>query len=257
MMASSSTTAEDPLRQAQARISELEAALKASESKAEAATKELQHFVYAASHDLQEPLRAIGTYCELLERLYEKDEQARELSAFITTGVSSMNLLIQNLLTYSRLNQSPPLTNVNLSAAVQSALFKLGPMIKECEASVQFDGLPSITAHEIQVGHLFEQLLKNSILYRRGQPDIKILAEDGDLEGEAVQIVRVKDNGIGIEPQFLSQVMLPFKRLHSKKYPGNGLGLAICDKIMRAHNGKIWIESDGANGTTVCLAFPY
>jgi light-regulated signal transduction histidine kinase (bacteriophytochrome) len=256
-MGSSSMPDEDPLRQALARVAELEAALKASESKADAAGKELQHFVYAASHDLQEPLRAIGTYCELLERLYHQDEQARELSAFITTGVTSMNSLIQNLLTYSRLNPSPPLSHVSLDAAVQSVLFKLRPMIQASSSSVHFEGLPSINAHEIQVGHLLEQLLKNAILYRRESPVIQITAEDGDVNAGAAQIIKVKDNGIGIDPQFVAQVMLPFKRLHSKKYPGNGLGLAICDKIMRAHNGKVWIESDGATGTTVCLAFPY
>jgi hypothetical protein len=256
-MASRSTPVDDPLQQAQARIAELEAALKASESNAEAANKELQQFVYAASHDLKEPLRAIGAYCQLIERLYEQDAQARELSGFVTTGVAAMNTLVDNLLTYSRLNPSPPLNNVNLSAALQSTLYKLGSAIQESGAVVQFDSLPDITAHEIQLGHLFEQLLKNSILYRREQPLIEITAEEGDFDGGDAQIIKVKDNGIGVEPQFLAQVFIPFKRLHSKKYPGNGLGLAICAKIMQAHNGKIWIESDGVTGTTVCLAFPY
>jgi signal transduction histidine kinase len=148
------------------------------------------------------------------------------------------------------------LTNVRLNAAIQAALFKLEVSIKEAGAVIRFADLPEIPANETQVGHLFEQILINAILYRRGQPEIEISAEETEVDGSVVQLIRVKDNGIGIEPQFLTQVVQPFKRLYGKQYPGNGLGLAICDKIMRAHNGKLWLESDGQCGTTVHLTFP-
>jgi len=255
-MASSSISTDDALKAALARVAELESALQQSERAAKTANQELQHFVYAASHDLQEPLRAITTYSQLLERLYASDAQAHELTAFITQGSARMNALLQSLLTYSRMNLSPLRTNLSLNAAVQTALFKLSPMVKESGAVVRCKDLPQIAAHEVQMGQLFEQLLSNSFLYRRDKPLVEISAEESEVDGDAAQVIHIKDNGVGIEPQFLAQVMLPFKRLHGKDYPGNGLGLAICEKIMRAHNGKLWLESDGLNGTTAHLAFP-
>jgi len=249
-MASTSISPDDQLKQALARVAELETALAAAQ-------QELQHFVYAASHDLQEPLRAITTYSQLIERLYADDPQTHELTGFITTGVARMNSLLHALLTYSRVNLSPNLTSVKLDGAVQSALFKLAPVIKESGAVVHFSGLPEIAAHEVQMGQLFEQLLSNALLYRREPPVVQILSEETELDGGPAQLICVKDNGVGIEPHFCSQVLLPFKRLHGKEIPGNGLGLAICEKIMRAHKGKLWLESDGVSGTSAFLAFPF
>jgi light-regulated signal transduction histidine kinase (bacteriophytochrome) len=248
---------DDELNKALARVAELEKALAASERVARNAQQELQHFVYAASHDLQEPLRAITTYSQLIERIYANDADTHELTGFITTGVTRMNALLQSLLTYSRVNLSPPLSHVNLQSAVQTALFKLSSAVQASGAVVRCDGLPEIAAHEVQMGQLFEQILANAILYRRETPVVEITAEESEVDGEAAKVICVKDNGVGIEPQFLSQVMRPFKRLHGKDFPGNGLGLAICEKIMRAHQGKIWLESDGVNGTRVYLAFRF
>lgn len=255
-MASPTKLSQDPLAEALARVAELEAELAISRGVAQSATQELQSFVYAASHDLQEPLRAITSYSQLLERLYSNDPQTHELTAFITAGVKRINALLHKLLTYSRVNPSPAFTTVDLNAAVQAALFTLAPAIKDSGAVIHISDLPSIPAHEIQMGQLFEQLISNAILFRRQQPEIIISAEDGDLNGEAAQFIKITDNGVGIEPQFFDQVLLPFKRLHGKEYPGNGIGLAICDKIMRAHKGKLWFQSDGHTTTTVYLAFP-
>jgi histidine kinase len=255
-MASSSISTNDSLRKALDRVAELEEALRVSELGAGLASQDLQHFVYAASHDLQEPLRAITTYAQLLERLYQDDPQTHELAGFITTGVLRMNSLLQSLLTYARLNPSPPLRQVNLNGPVEAALYKLTPVITETGAVVEFDSLPEIAAHEIQLGQLFEQLISNALLFRRGAPVIRISADERELEGDHWQVIRVEDNGVGIEPQFLMQVVQPFKRLHGKDFPGNGLGLAICDKVMRAHKGKFWLESDGSTGTSVYAAFP-
>ena len=256
-MASTSPGTDDLLAKALARVAQLEADLQSSQLIAQTASQELQHFVYAASHDLQEPLRAVTTYAQLLDRLYANDEQARELTSFITGGVSRMNTLLHKLLAYSRVNPAPAFTTVNLNAAVQAALYKLAAAISESSAVIRFADLPSIAAHEIQMGQLFEQLLSNAILFCREQPQINISAEEGEIDGDPSQIIKITDNGVGIESQFLQQVLLPFKRLHGKDFPGNGLGLAICDKIMRAHKGKLWLESDGQSCTTVNLAFPY
>jgi light-regulated signal transduction histidine kinase (bacteriophytochrome) len=257
-MASTSQTADDPLTTALARVAELEAELQASQRSAQSANQELQHFVYAASHDLQEPLRAITTYSQLLARLYSNDAEARELTEFITSGVTRMNGLLQNLVAYSRVNQSPVLSSVKLGSAVQATIFKLANAIKESGAVIRCADLPEIPAHEVQVCQLFEHILSNSLIYRRrDKPEVEISAEEGELDGDPAQIVKIRDNGVGIEQQFLMQVIQPFKRLHGKEFPGNGLGLAICDKIMRAHKGKLWIESDGSSWTAVHLAFPY
>ncbi len=245
----STSSSPDPLQNALARVAELEEALRAS-------NQELQHFVYAASHDLQEPLRAITTYSQLLERQYASDPHGLELIAFIKDGVVRMTTLLQSLLVYSRMNPAPALRNVNLDAPLQEVLFKLSPLVQATGATISRSELPEITANEAQISQLFEQIISNSLIYRRDVPEIEISSEEREIAGEIAQVVRIKDNGVGIEQQFISQVIQPFKRLHSKQFPGNGLGLAICDKIMRAHNGKLWLESDGATGTIVYLAFP-
>jgi light-regulated signal transduction histidine kinase (bacteriophytochrome) len=216
--------------------------------------QELQHFVYAASHDLQEPLRAITAYSQLLERLYEGDEQARELTSFITTGVARMNALLQNLVLYSRIGASTARSQTQLAAAVQVALFKLSAEIKESAARIDYSDLPTVNAHEVQMGLVFENILRNSLLFRGADPPhIQISCREDD---DGYQI-SVRDNGTGIETRFLNQVLLPFKRLCGKEVPGNGLGLAICDKVIKAHGGRLWLESDGKNGVTVNFTLPY
>jgi len=257
-MASTSHSLDDPLAQALARVAQLEAELQASQRAVQTANQELQHFVYAASHDLQEPLRAITTYSQLLERMYASDPAASEFTAFIISGVIRMNSLLHNLLTYSRVNQSPVLQIIRVGAVLQATLFKLAGAIKESGAVIDCADLPEIPAHEGQLSHLFEQILSNSLLYRGPEkPEVEISAKEGELDGDPAQIIMIKDNGVGIEEQFLTQVIQPFRRLHGKEVPGNGLGLAICEKIMRAHKGRLWIESDGRSWTAVHLAFPY
>jgi len=251
------TSSSDDLSKALARVAELEAALQISEANAKTANEELRNFVYAASHDLLTPLRTMNTYAQLLERLYANDSQASELTGFLLSGVASMKNLLEGLLLYSRIKPAPILSNVPLSAAVQSVLFKLAPAIQKSGAAVRFADLPVLTAHETQVCQLMEQILLNSILYRgKEKPQIEISADEGELDGDTAYIVRIKDNGCGIEEEYLSQVLQPFKRLHGPEYPGSGLGLAICHKIMRAHRGKLWIESDGVTGSAIFAAFP-
>ncbi|HMF77585.1 MAG TPA: ATP-binding protein [Bryobacteraceae bacterium] len=208
----------------------------------------LQHFVYAASHDLQEPLRMVLSYAQLLQRQLPDDERAREFTSFIISGVDRMSSLIQNLLAYSRVGTSKRRSTVQLDACLQWALLKLAPAIKESGATVTSASLPEIEADETEMAQVFENLLSNALKFRHAAPpQIQVSAEEGSGEW----LLSVRDNGSGVDPRFLEQVLLPFKRLHGKQIPGSGLGLAICEKIVRAHRGRIWLESDGQQGTTV------
>ena len=216
--------------------------------------QELQHFVYAASHDLQEPLRAVTSYAQLLERIYASDEQARELTSFITDGAARMNALLQNLVLYSRIGASNTRSQTQLAAAVQVAQFKLSEEIKASSARIDFDELPTVSAHEVQMGLVFENIFRNALLFKGAEPPhIRVSSHEADDGYE----ISVRDNGTGIEPRYLSQVLLPFQRLCGKDVPGNGLGLAICDKVIKAHGGRLWLESDGKNGVSVNFTLPY
>lgn len=220
---------------------------------AQSATAELQHFVYAASHDLQEPLRSISTYTQLLHRDYAKDKQATEFAGFVNDGVTQMNALIRDLLTYSRTGNSGRRSSVNLSAPVQWALFKLATPIKETGASITHQDLPDVEIDDAQIAMLFENLLSNAIKFRgEAAPVVEISSEEN---GEGYTI-SVRDNGVGIDPRFHDQVFLPFKRLHGKNIPGTGLGLAICRKIVQAHGGRMWVESDGKAGSNFKFTLP-
>lgn len=217
------------------------------------ANDELQQFVYAASHDLQQPLRSIGTYAQLLQREYSGDKQATEFTSFIVDGTNQMNQLVRDLLTYSRTGTSIRRTNIRLNAPLQWALLKLAEPIRETSAKVEAGDLPEVQADEMQIAQVFDCLIGNAIKYRGSRtPEIAISAEE-DSKGFTIS---VKDNGEGIEPRFHEQVFVPFKRLHGKEIPGSGLGLAISRKIVRAHGGTIWVESDGGNGSTVKFTLP-
>jgi light-regulated signal transduction histidine kinase (bacteriophytochrome) len=241
-------------------LAESTAALKKAQEEAERnliaaqnATAELQHFVYAASHDLQEPLRSISTYTQLLHRDYAKDKQATEFAGFVHDGVTQMNALIRDLLTYSRTGNPGRRSSVNLSAPVQWALFKLAAPIKETGARITHGDLPDVEIDDAQIALLFENLLSNALKFRGDvSPVVEISAEENG-EGYAIS---VRDNGVGIDPRFHDQVFLPFKRLHGKNIPGTGLGLAICRKIVQAHGGRIWVESDGKAGSNFKFTLP-
>ena len=225
----------------------------ASQSEAEAARAELQHFVYAASHDLQEPLRAIVAYAQLLERHLSGDEKAREYIGFIVGGASRMSALLKDLLTFSRAGSGERRQIVNSNVAAQAALLKLAPKIKELSAEVKRESLPEVYADESELTWLFEQLIGNALRFGRGgRPAITVRAEQGNGE----YVFSVADNGPGIESAFHEEVFLPFKRLQGKDVAGSGLGLAISSKIVRAHGGRIWVESDGKTGTTVKFTLP-
>ncbi len=218
-----------------------------------AAQEELQYFVYAASHDLQQPLRAIGTHAQLLQRQIPDNERIREFTTVIVQNAAQMNKLITNLLTYSRSGNTAQCAPLKLNAPLQWALFNLEKDIQQCGAQVISGELPEAFADEKQMVTVFENLLTNSLKYRGAEPPrVEVAGEPGD----EFHTVWVRDNGVGIKPEFHEKVFEPFKRLHGKEIPGSGLGLSICRKILRAHRGKIWVESDGVHGSTVKFTVP-
>ena len=260
--------AEDELQQLRdenARLKEANAALTAECKEAaesaeqhllavQAANEELQQFAYAASHDLQEPLRSIATYAQLLERRYAGDANASEYTHFIVDGVNRMNVLIRDLLTYSRTGNSPKRTTVQLDALVQWSLLNLQQAVQETKAEVTYGGLPEISVDESQMVQVFQNLLSNALKYRSEEPPkIRITAE----EGPTSYTIAVADNGQGIQPRFHKQVFGVFKRLHGREVPGTGIGLALCRKIVESHGGQIWVESDGENGATFKFTLPF
>ncbi len=217
------------------------------------AEEQLRQFLYAASHDLQEPLRAILTYSELLERQLTHDATAREFLCFITGGANRMKELLQHIAVYARAGSAKQRTVISLNLPLQRALLKLAPDIQSCGARIIRNPLPEAIADEAEIAQVFENLIGNSLKFRSAsEPEIVISAEQGSEDCT----VTLRDNGLGLEPRFCEHALLPFKRLHTGHIAGSGLGLAICDKILRAHNGRIWLESDGSHGVTVRFTLP-
>ena len=214
---------------------------------------ELQHLIYAAAHDLKQPLRTISNYAQLLQRQYRGDHNASELTSFIVGAVNEMTKLIEDLLKYSRLGNSPRRTQVNLNAIVQWALVTLQKRIGETDAQIRCGDLPEVAIDESQFVQVFQQLFSNALNFRgSGPPVIEVTAE----EQEDVCLISVRDNGQGIDSRFHEQIFEPFKRLHGKEVPGSGLGLALCRKVVQAHGGKIWVESDGTHGSVFKISVP-
>jgi len=217
-------------------------------------SEQLQQFLYAASHDLQEPLRGIITYAQLLDRQFAADPANHEYTAFILTGALRMRDLLQQLLVYSRAGIAKQRKVINLNVPLQMALLKLAPEIRASGVRIIRDSLPEAIGDENEISQVFQHILNNSLKYQRSEatPEITITAEQGS--GECT--ISLRDNGVGIDPRFCEQVLLPFKRLHGPEVPGSGLGLAICQKIVFAHQGRIRIESDGSHGTAVSFTLP-
>lgn len=219
------------------------------------ANSELQQFAYAASHDLQEPLRTMSSYAQLLERRYGGDKEASEYTAFIVEGVSRMHMLISDLLTYSRVGAASELksTSFELGNALQWALLNLDHSMREHKATVTFDDLPEVIANESQMTQLFQNLLSNSLKYKGAFPP---LIHVGVESSPDEWVISVRDNGEGIKPEYADHIFGVFKRLHGREVTGTGIGLAICRKIVENHGGRIWAESDGKNGSNFRFTLP-
>jgi light-regulated signal transduction histidine kinase (bacteriophytochrome) len=219
---------------------------------------ELQQFAYIASHDLQEPLRMITSYLELLERRYkgQLDEKADKFIAYAVDGATRMQTLINDLLSYSRVgSRSQDLELVDCEKILQNVLTNLQMAIKQNNAIITHTPLPRVSADPSQLTQLFQNLISNSIKFRREDPP-QIHLEVQDTDGK--WLFTLQDNGIGMEVQYLERIFIIFQRLHSKtEYPGTGIGLAVCKKIVERHGGNLWVESQHGQGSTFYFTIPH
>jgi light-regulated signal transduction histidine kinase (bacteriophytochrome) len=218
---------------------------------------ELEQLTYISSHDLQEPLRMVASYLQLLEQRYggRLDSDAHEFIEFAVDGARRMQALIDDLLAFSRVGtRAQPLQPTDCMAVVETAIRSVRVAIKESGTRITYDPLPTVTGDATQLMQLFQNLIVNAIKFRRDQgPEIHIHAEPED----GFWRFSVQDNGIGIAPEYFDRIFVMFQRLHSRStYPGTGIGLAICQKIVMRHGGRIWVESTPGTGSTFQFTLP-
>jgi len=219
--------------------------------------QELEKFAYVVSHDLQAPLRSIKMFAELLAQEYRDklNSQADEYIDYITDSAERMQILIKDLLAYCRAGKNEQTwISVDLKDVINNVLRDLEASIKESKAKIKIDRLPIVQANPREINQLFQNLISNGIKFRgKDTPCIEINAQSQQQQW----LISVKDNGIGIEPQYQDKIFQIFQRLHSlEEYPGTGVGLAICQKIVERHGGSIWVESQPNRGSTFYFTLP-
>jgi len=220
--------------------------------------EELAQFAYIASHDLQEPLRMVASYTQLLSKRYKGklDSDADEFISFAVDGASRMQRLIQDLLAYSRAGTNgQALRETSSEDALKEALTNLRATMEESGAVVTHDSLPAITTDGTQLAQVFQNLVGNAIKYRG--PEVPRVHVSATKNGGEEWIFSVRDNGLGIDPQYFERIFILFQRLHGRKeFKGTGIGLAICKKIVERLGGRIWVESQPEKGSTFYFALP-
>jgi signal transduction histidine kinase len=238
--------------------------LKNSDEKVKSRTEELQRsnaelgqFAYISSHDLQEPLRTIAGYLQLIERRYKGklDKDADEFIDFAVGGAHRLQSIINDLLQFSRVGtRGKPFVRVDVNTIIQDVVESMQNTIENSGAEINYSDLPIIYADSNQLRQLFQNLISNSIKFRKGEPpEIRITAT----RQEDKWLFTIYDNGIGISAEYYDKIFIAFKRLHTQdKYPGTGIGLAICRKIVERHGGRIWVESITDKGSTFYFTIP-
>ncbi|HEY3741562.1 MAG TPA: ATP-binding protein [Bryobacteraceae bacterium] len=241
----------------ESRVNERTAALLASNTALQQSNDDLNQFVYAASHDLQEPLRLVALYSQLLRQRCGASlgEQVRQCLSFILDGAFRMEALLKDLLSYSLVGaaQEGPARPIACADVLEKVLLNLQPSMVQNEAVVSYGDLPTIESHEYRLIQLFQNILGNAIKYRgTDAPRIAIKASRRPEDW----LFSIEDNGIGIKPEYYRQVFGIFKRLHGSKYPGTGIGLAICQRVVESYGGTIWVESTPGQGSVFHFTLP-
>jgi PAS domain S-box-containing protein len=230
------------------------------------ANEDRKQFSFAVSHDLQEPLRMIAIYSELLVKGYRGriDDDASALLGFISKGAEQMQQLLANLLVYTSMGEeaSDPAAPIYLNSIVEKVIEDLRAASEESGANITHDDLPAVRGHAVHFAQLFRNLIANAIKYRGDQkPQIRISAEriaggPKTIDPQGEWRFAVADNGIGISPRYHAKLFDAFHRLHGKEIPGTGMGLAICKRVVERYGGRIWVESQGGQGTTFYFTLP-
>jgi signal transduction histidine kinase len=218
---------------------------------------DLEQFAYVASHDLQEPLRMVAAYTQLLAERYrgKLDADADKFIGYACEGAQRMQVLIQDLLAFSRIGRKEgALASVDCNAVMRDVMQTLSVSIEQSGATVTYGTLPEVWADNTQMVQLFQNLIGNAIKFRGAEPpDVCVQAEKKDREW----MFSVSDNGIGIAPEDADRIFAVFQRLHARtEYPGNGIGLAICKKIVERYGGRLWVESQAGSGSTFKFTLP-
>jgi light-regulated signal transduction histidine kinase (bacteriophytochrome) len=236
---------------------QVEKRLKQSLEELARSNTDLEQFAYVASHDLQEPLRMVTGYTQLLARRYKGhlDADADEFIAYAVDGATRMQRLLNDLLAYSRVStRGADFQSTDCEEVLAQTLTNLKVMMEESEAVVTHDPLPTVIADEVQLGQLFQNLIGNALKFHGAEPPrvhVSVVQQDREW------VFSVCDNGIGIDPAYVERIFVIFQRLHSQQqYPGTGIGLAICKKIVERHGGRIWVESEPGKGATFYFTLP-
>ena len=232
-------------------------ALQSTLAELERSNAELQQFAYVASHDLQEPLRMISSYVQLLERRYRNrlDQDADDFITYAVDGSKRMQRLINGLLLYSRVGtHGRPFELIDCETVLDKTLANLRMLLTESGAQVTHDPLPTLKGDSTQLLRLFQNLIDNACKFR--DDDVPQIHVSARLE-RSQWLFSVSDNGIGIDPEYADRIFIIFQRLHSREeFPGTGLGLAICKKIVERHGGRIWVDFGNHKGATFCFTIP-
>lgn len=232
--------------------------LRSSVTKLRHSNTELERFAYVASHDLQEPLRTVASYVQLLRRKYKDklDGEAQEYIDFAVDGSKRMSQLLKDLLAYSRVGtEDKNFTDVDCVASLNVALGNLGSAITKSEATLNIGSLPNVEGDAVQLSQLFQNIVGNAIKYRSHDRPLIVDITAEEVDGEWVFMV--KDNGIGIDPKHFDRIFTIFQRLHlQEEYDGTGIGLALCERIIWRHEGRIWLESVPGEGSTFYFSLP-
>ncbi len=239
------------------KLEETQRALQNAVTELQRSNQELEQFAYVASHDLQEPLRKIASFCNLLESRYAEqlDDRGNTYLHYIVDGAMRMQALVNDLLLYSRVTtRGKEFLPTKMNDVVQEALANLEVAVGESNAHVTYDPLPQVSGDAGQLARVLQNLIGNALKYRGQEPPrVHVSAEDAGDEW----VFSVRDNGIGIAPEYAERIFVIFQRLHTREeYGGTGIGLAVCKKIVERHGGRIWVESQAGAGATFYVSLP-